>query len=128
MSDYFTMQVDGIPQGKGRPRFSRKTGNVYTPSKTRSYENSLKWEAKIAMKGKPWTGPVYVEVRACMPLPKTKPKSPWPTGKPDCDNFLKVSLDALNGIVWVDDAQVVAATIHKEYDNHPRLHITARRL
>ena len=43
-----------------------------------------------------------------------------PTGKPDYDNIGKV-VDALNGIVWVDDSQIVDARIRKLYDERARL-------
>jgi Holliday junction resolvase RusA-like endonuclease len=38
-----------------------------------------------------------------------------PTGKPDADNIAKIVGDALNGVVWVDDSQIVLLTIRKMY-------------
>ena len=38
----FTIILPGAPRGKGRPRFSKKTGGVYTETKTEQYENRLK--------------------------------------------------------------------------------------
>ena len=37
-----------------------------------------------------------------------------PTTKPDLDNILKM-MDALNGVAWKDDAQVVSVLIQKYY-------------
>lgn len=34
--------VEGMPQGKGRPRFSMKTKRVYTPVTTRRYEKQIR--------------------------------------------------------------------------------------
>lgn len=34
--------VEGEPQGKARPRFSRKTGTIYTPAKTAKYEKQIR--------------------------------------------------------------------------------------
>ena len=46
-----------------------------------------------------------------------------PTVKPDTDNYIKSALDALNGILWRDDAQIVDLTAHKFYSDNPRIEI-----
>ena len=46
-----------------------------------------------------------------------------PTTKPDADNVAKL-LDALNKIVWADDAQIVALHIFKHYSDRPRIEIS----
>jgi Holliday junction resolvase RusA-like endonuclease len=52
----------------------------------------------------------------------------WPTGRPDSDNLAKGVLDALNGILWGDDAAVVELTVSKRYCTRPRTCVTVRRL
>lgn len=42
-----------------------------------------------------------------------------PTGKPDLDNSMKLICDALNGVVWKDDSQIVAVTLVKRYGERP---------
>lgn len=42
------------------------------------------------------------------------------TARPDGDNIMKLLGDALNGIVWRDDAQIVTATISKRYGLVPQ--------
>jgi len=58
---------------------------------------------------------------------KTKPMPAYRhTTKPDADNVLKAVLDALNGLAWVDDAQVFSATVRKfvcDGDSVPRVEI-----
>lgn len=127
--------MDGQPVGKGRPRFSRKTGTVYTPEKTARYEERLAWAAQSIMAGRPLlTGPLWVEVIAWMEIPKSKPKafraaalanSIWPTTKPDGDNIAKM-LDAMNRVVWVDDSQIVKLVVSKHYSERPCLIVTVR--
>jgi len=126
------IDLPGEPKGKGRPRFSRKTGTAYTPPETRSYEAELKWVAKLAMKGRdPIAGPVEVFVTAVMSVPAS-----WsgirrrhalegglrPVVRPDADNLSKM-LDALNALVWRDDNQIVDLHISKHYGASPCLHI-----
>ena len=44
-----------------------------------------------------------------------------PTTKPDWDNIGKAVCDALNGLVWKDDSQIVHATTEKYYSDDPRV-------
>lgn len=124
MSSPVTITLLGKPQGKGRPRFVKASGRTYTPERTRKYEDALREAAEKEVGTKPpIIGPVNVTVLAQFEPPKSWPlrrqqaalrREVMPTGKPDGDNLLKV-LDALNGVVWKDDAQVVTATIRKRY-------------
>ena len=139
MVDSIVVVLPGAPQGKGRPRFrvvAPKTGrsfvNTYTPAETRAYERALAITAKVAMRGKqPLQGPLAVNVTALMPVPASWSNKKRdaalagtirPTGRPDCDNIFKV-VDALNKIVWLDDAQIVEARAVKFYSESPALRI-----
>lgn len=133
-----TIVVVGPPVPKGRPRLSTINGQAraFTPTKTRRYEDLIRLEAGRVMDGKPQLqGPTCVRIRAFMQTPqaiaKHKVKGPSaeagvirPLTKPDVDNFAKV-IDALNGIVWPDDNQVVELTVEKFYSTRPRLELTA---
>lgn len=44
--------------------------------------------------------------------------------KPDFDNFAKIIVDAMRGIVFVDDGQIVNATVSIAYSAVPRLEVT----
>ena len=123
--------LDGAPVGKGRPRFVRSTGRVYTPGKTVTYEGALALAGQQAMRGQqPLRGPITVHATAYMPIPMSWPRrkilaaleGSLRPGRPDADNLLKV-LDALNGVVWHDDAQIAEARISKLYDPDPRLEV-----
>ena len=134
--------LPGNPIGKGRPRVRVVTprgrapfATIYTPKETQDYELALAWAGKAAMRGqKPLEGPVGVEITAYMPVPASwsgKAKvaalmgTVRPTGKPDYDNIGKIAGDALNGIVWRDDSQIVQAVTRKLYAESPRLEIRA---
>ena len=63
--------------------------------------------------------PVQIAVHA-VPVAKARPRVSatgvvWPTGRPDTDNITKAALDALNGMVVRDDAQVVEIAATKRY-------------
>ena len=42
-----------------------------------------------------------------------------PAKKPDTDNIAKAILDALNGLAYYDDAQIVELTVAKRYGTVP---------
>jgi Holliday junction resolvase RusA-like endonuclease len=127
-----TVELLGEPRGKGRPRFVRRTGHAYTPEKTASYEAMLRHEAAITMAGRrPLEGALRVLVVAYFGVPQSwsaKKRAAAlagvirPTKRPDLDNVVKM-LDAFNGVIWIDDAQVVAGVIEKHYSDRPRLRI-----
>lgn len=43
--------------------------------------------------------------------------------KPDFDNFAKIVVDAMRGVVFVDDGQIVNATVALGYSARPRLEV-----
>ena len=47
----------------------------------------------------------------------------FPTIKPDADNVAKIILDALNGVVYEDDKQVVGLLTLKRYSEEPRVEV-----
>ena len=117
--------VDGKPQGKQRPRFSRISKTVYTPTKTAKYEKQIA-KAYTESGGKciPADCYVSVSVSAFFPIPKSYSKKKRedclerklrPDKKPDMDNILKVILDALNKVAYEDDKQVVELIGRKYY-------------
>lgn len=115
-------EVLGKPQGKARPRFTRK-GHTYTPNNTTSYENAVR-RAFLQAKGVMLEGEVRAVITACYPIPKSTSKKKRaemlrdevkPVKKPDCDNIAKIILDALNKVAYKDDNQVVEMTVYKKY-------------
>lgn len=129
-----TFSIPGEPVGKGRPRFNRATGRTYTPERTASYENLVKLEyEKLCGNQGFGESPVGILVTAYYAIPKSASKAKRkamerdvirPTKKPDCDNILKTVCDALNGLAYKDDSQVVLALIDKHYAEVPHVDVT----
>ncbi|MBT1171717.1 RusA family crossover junction endodeoxyribonuclease [Bifidobacterium sp. SO4] len=92
----FTLLLPGDPVPKGRPRVYR--GHAVTPKRTVQAENRL--EAEFRRKY-PQTAPYQCPVRLDAEF--------WMShkGRPDLDNLLKLVLDGLNGVAYLDDKQVV---------------------
>ena len=131
-------EIPGPPVGKGRPRAFRMGNSVrmHTPEKTASYESLVKIAARIAMKSAaPMAFPVALSLVVRHAIPKSWSKrrqdaalagTERPTTKPDADNVAKAVADACNGIVWVDDAQVVELHVSKRYSATPGVMVEVR--
>ena len=119
--------VPGQPRGKGRPRFARRGNFVttYTDAATTTYEDQIRFYALRAMGGyKPLTMALEAFIHVRLPVPQSYSKkrteaclsgSEWPCKKPDLDNIVKSYMDGMNGIVYVDDSQVVEIHTTKVY-------------
>ena len=120
--------IPGAPVGKGRPRATR-TGHVYTPDTTVTYENLVKlmWQDTGA---KPFDADrqLAVKINAVYSIPKSvsnKRRAAMmegtirPTKKPDIDNVVKIICDALNGLAYHDDSQIVYLAVEKWYGAIP---------
>lgn len=130
-----TFMVPGKPVGKGRPRAARRGKGItlYTPEKTATYESTVALVASQAMAGRPLlNGPVEVVMRMVLPIPaswSSRKKDQaldgivFPTTKPDMDNVVKGIFDAINGVVWGDDTQVVDLQVRKRYGATPRVSV-----
>jgi len=135
------LRIPGAPQGKGRARsMTLRTGQKihYTPEKTRTYEGVIKSLAMDVMgECAPLDGPLQLELICTYPMAASWPA--WKrelalsgqlaaTVKPDADNVAKAVKDALNGVVWGDDTQVVRAVITKVYGERPMVAVRVTRL
>lgn len=72
----------------------------------------------------PTTAICEVNMRFIMPIPQSwsKKKKAEMAGKPhgskpDSDNLIKGLFDAVNGLIWVDDAQVFGGSWSKVYES-----------
>ncbi len=101
MTQRFNIRGSIIP--KERPRFDTRNGRVYTPTKTKNWENDIR---KQLAGPKQFTGPV--EVRMCFMLNKKN------YARMDLDNLAKCPLDAMNKVCYVDDRQVVSLILRKQ--------------
>jgi Holliday junction resolvase RusA-like endonuclease len=102
---------------------------MYSPAQTITEEA---WVRACFVKefGQPFLiGPVCVRIEVFVAFPAggtAKRRAAiergeiFPLGKPDLDNIAKLHLDALNGILFRDDSQVVELTVLKRWGPVPQ--------
>lgn len=129
----YEFEVEGNIVGKQRPRVNMYTGNVYTPNKTKDYEEWIKQSFFLKYpKFEILENRVSIEIIAYLRIPKNTSKVKTnemlenkisPLKKPDIDNIGKIVLDALNKYVIKDDIQISKINIEKKYSEEEKLYI-----
>lgn len=124
-----TFTAYGQPVPQSRPRVSRY--GTYYPAKVKAYREYIATVAKTAMRGRePLQGALEMSCTFFFVPPKSTPKKTlsamygtYHTKKPDADNLVKCVQDSLNGICYVDDAQIAVLNARKYYADKPRAEI-----
>ena len=122
------------PVEQARPRATRMGRGIrlYDPKKVSVYKKQLAMMCKFQYKQAPLTGPLMVELNFFRHIQSSISKkeralrlsgSRRPVVKPDTDNYIKSTLDGLNGLLWEDDNQIVDLVAHKYYSDKPRVEI-----
>lgn len=104
----------GEVRGQARPRFSKF--GAYKPKKDKDYEQAIR-DAYINSGGKNYgKSPIVLRIDIYREIPKSRPRYlryEMDTFKPDATNVAKSVEDALNGIAYDDDKQIVSVTVCK---------------
>ncbi len=124
-----TFIIRGIPRAQGRPKFYRRGNFVgaYDPKESRQYKDNV--AAQIVAQSPRYIADAAIDLSVWfdLPRPKTLPKRVTEhTKKPDLDNLVKGVKDALKGLVWRDDSQVVRITAVKQYGHEPGVQIIVK--
>ena len=129
----FEFDINPVEQARPRATRMRKGIRVYDPKKVTVYKKQLGYLARQAMQERGldlFDGELvvrfefYRQVQASI---STKERSRRlsgvhrPTVKPDLDNYIKSTSDALNGIIWTDDNCIVSLSAEKFYAERPHL-------
>jgi Holliday junction resolvase RusA-like endonuclease len=101
-------------------------------------QNLIAWACKAVQRGAPpLTGPLRLEVLCVYGVPPSWPNwkraaalagAVWKTSAPDHDNLTKQVGDALNGVAYVDDAQIVRSSVAKRYGQPERTEVRLSRV
>lgn len=110
---------------------------MYDPSKSSDYKDYVRLVAGEKAPDALLEGPVGMVLHVYRSIPKSFSKKKTvaaeageirPTSKPDADNYLKGVKDALKGVIWRDDSQVVEVLVTKRYSVRPRIEVKIKDL
>lgn len=147
----FTVYGHAVPKKRARVvGFNRKKKepdekvkvHAFTPNETVEWESSIFGQSLASKPPRPYDGAIALGFVIYRRVPKSKSKKfkaaalagdIYPvSARDDVDNFLKSLKDALNGIYWLDDGQVVmyipidGKYPGKYYSDVPRIEVLVR--
>ena len=131
------LTFDIEPVEQARPRATRMGRGIrlYDPKKVSVYKKQLAMMCKFQYKDQPLSGQLTVNLKFYRHVQSSVSKKERklrligahrPTVKPDVDNYIKSTLDGLNGLLWEDDNQIVKIVAEKYYSDHPRVEVEVK--
>lgn len=128
--------VDGEPVSWKRPRFNGKRG--FEDAKVKKFKEKVRAAYYDEIQYQPMRfepdQPIEMVVNFYLQTPKSISKNKLlelltkkrPTKRPDIDNLFKGIADALNGIAYPDDSQIVSVTARKFWSEEPKVEVIIR--
>lgn len=135
----FTVSGTPVPQGSKKAWLNSKTGKVMMTedagTRHSTWRNEVTGQARQAMAdvgrfGDPYREPISTVVtfqfhrpaNHYLPINSKRDHEelradapPYPSKPPDLDKLVRAIWDSLTSVVWVDDGQVVACTLRKQW-------------
>ena len=123
-----------IPQQPFAQKRHRTSGNRrYDPSE--SDKKVVKQRLEFYKPPTPMAGPLVMDIEAYFQTPESwsgvkqeRHEGRYRPKKPDFDNIEKIYCDAMNGVIFEDDNQIVNCRIRKYYSMNPRTIIRIKEL
>lgn len=121
----FSFDIEPVAQARTRYT-SRPYPHEYDPIEVKRFKRQVNAMATQKMQQlglEPLNGALEVKMTAYRPIQKSISKieharratgMSLPVVKPDADNYIKSFLDALNGVIWVDDALITDLHVKKD--------------
>ena len=131
--------VYGEPKPWERPRFNGKNKVVFEDPKVTAYKDKVITAYRESGKHEAFSKdvPLHCEIYFWLRVPASASQKKRldmacngrPTKRPDNDNLYKGITDALNGIAYYDDSQIVDTSIHKLWTmGEPRAEVEIREI
>lgn len=133
----FTVYGEPKPKRTGKICTTGRFTRLVMDKATRQAEQDFGYQSLAHKPTKPLSGPLRLVVRLyrAKGIPKTKKGLAAalqgelrPIARPDNSNLLKMLEDAMNGIFFMDDAQIVSHSIDKYFSDTPRTEIELHEL
>lgn len=104
----FQLFVPGKPAPQGSKRHVGHGILVESSKALAPWRTTVAWHVAQEWKLAPLCGAVQVDLMFVLPRPRSTPKvTPPAIKRPDADKLTRAIFDALTGVCWRDDSQIV---------------------
>lgn len=123
----FDILLPPVPQKQ--TRFVAQNGKFRGIDPSKYDKEQIQWQIRPYAPKEPYQGPVQLDITFFMPIPKGTPKlktkqminqTIYPIKRPDIDNLSYIVVNAMKGIIYEDDSQIVDLNLHKRYGETPK--------
>lgn len=119
---HLKINLEPVPKLRARHRVFNNRVLAYTPTATAKAEKAIR-EAIASQDLVPFEPLEPLKLTVTFYRCKSKwlkTRETMPVRKPDLDNFLKLLMDALNGVAFADDAQITTFLVKKRWTPYSR--------
>lgn len=123
------------PEPQKKTKFRRCGNKVFTYDPSSRYIERLQWQIRAHQQPELYMGPVEIDLTFFLTIPKATSKvkrrlmnngSIKHIIRPDLDNLAYAVTNAMKGIIYRDDSQIVSSRYRKFYGDQPRIVIKIR--
>ena len=126
ISMWFRFPIAPVEQQRPRAVHRGKGIRLYDPAKVKAYKVQLHDLASCEYHGSPVELTFYRRIQKSISNAEYERRlknETLPTVKPDTDNFIKSTLDALTGVLWADDNIITDIVARKRYSDDPHVFV-----
>ena len=126
--DMLILEINLPPVPQKQTRFYVQKGRCFGVDPSKQDKEQIQWQIRPYAPTHPYEGAVQLDITFFMQMPKApalKTKQMingtiLPIKRPDLDNLSYLVVNAMKGIIYEDDSQIVDLNLHKRYGEVPK--------
>lgn len=121
-------EIHLTPKPQKQTQFIARRGYCKGIDPSKQDKIQVQWQIRSYAPKDPFEGPLQIDLTFIVPMPKSsgiKTKQMLngvilPIKRPDIDNLSYLVVNAMKGIIYDDDSQIVDLNLHKRYGEIPK--------
>ena len=123
------IEIHSAPVPQKQTRFIARRGYCRGIDPSKNEKQQIQWQIRPYAPKEALEGPIQLDLTFFMPIPKGTSKIKarqmanqicHHISRPDLDNLSYLIVNAMKGIIYQDDSQIVDLLLHKRYADEPK--------